>query len=338
MSSTAETAGNADFILPFFFKDFLSQTSAWKAEERWTFLALLIHQWTDKTHTIPEDLDRLALIEPQIYKFKELILPGYGGSDPKFKKSSPGRLQNTWLEGIRIEQLEHHIKKVRGGLVTSFMKEGNSREIALELAEAEIVRRYRDDGAQERSESGKDVKSITGKKPEKKAQPPAEPLANDTAEGSAHPPAEPLAKRQPSPSSSSLSSNTISPEGEERLSPEEMKKNNFKKPTAGEPPPIARHPLQTFIDGLPNVLSMKKQLTEEDCKRLYESLPVEVIEDILIGMENKKSLAKDYVSVNLTVRSWASMRKRKSGGTNTPIQSGGNGGRKSFQANETIYD
>lgn len=77
------------------------------------------------------------------------------------------------------------------------------------------------------------------------------------------------------------------------------------------------HPLQEKIKAsYPNVYKMKKQLTFDECEKLSE-FPIEIICEILDGMENKPDLQKKYSSVNLTIRSWIKLRKDfKNGATN----------------------
>jgi len=71
-------------------------------------------------------------------------------------------------------------------------------------------------------------------------------------------------------------------------------------------------PLQKFIaNNLPNVSKITNQLTEQESERLIAKYPKELISDVLKAMENKKNLAKDYASVNLTIQNWIKVRLRK---------------------------
>lgn len=66
-----------------------------------------------------------------------------------------------------------------------------------------------------------------------------------------------------------------------------------------------QHPLQLFIDqNCENVQRMEKQLTTEECEKLYSKFPDVLIKDKLMNMENLKGLHKKYISVYLTLNNW----------------------------------
>ena len=66
-------------------------------------------------------------------------------------------------------------------------------------------------------------------------------------------------------------------------------------------------PFQKYIkEKLPNVASLKKQITKEQVKELVSKFKTESIESVLLSMENKKDLLKKYSSVYLTASNWLS--------------------------------
>lgn len=90
-----------------------------------------------------------------------------------------------------------------------------------------------------------------------------------------------------------------------------LSSNTVKRETAKKIEPVT--PLQKFIaENLPNVSKITNQLTEKESERLIAKYPKELISDVLKAMENRKNLAKDYTSVNLTIQSWIKFRLKKS--------------------------
>lgn len=67
---------------------------------------------------------------------------------------------------------------------------------------------------------------------------------------------------------------------------------------------IYTHPLQVFVSKLPNVSSLKKQMTVQECEELVSKYPKELIKAKLEAMENKSDLKKKYASVYLTLNNW----------------------------------
>lgn len=76
-------------------------------------------------------------------------------------------------------------------------------------------------------------------------------------------------------------------------------------PQSPESPKV--HPLQKYVKTLANVSKLKKQLTYEECERLIEKFPKKLIEEVLLSMENRNTLTKDYQSVNLTIQKWCGL-------------------------------
>jgi hypothetical protein len=72
------------------------------------------------------------------------------------------------------------------------------------------------------------------------------------------------------------------------------------------------HPLQAKIQeaGLENVMSLKKQLTYEQCEKLIEEFcgNKKLIWNTLLEMENNADLKKKYISVYLTLRNWIKLK------------------------------
>jgi len=65
--------------------------------------------------------------------------------------------------------------------------------------------------------------------------------------------------------------------------------------------------IQSYIEtNCQNVKKMEKQLTFEEAERLSKKFTWEVLEEKLLNMENMKNLHKKYISVYLTLNSWAS--------------------------------
>ncbi len=61
----------------------------------------------------------------------------------------------------------------------------------------------------------------------------------------------------------------------------------------------------------PNVMLLRRKLTEQEFLKLHEKYSYQQIFDILQQMENHKDLGKKYVSVYLTINNWA---RREYGG------------------------
>lgn len=65
------------------------------------------------------------------------------------------------------------------------------------------------------------------------------------------------------------------------------------------------HSLQLHVfDNLPNVSSLKNQLTEEECNKIIDKYGINLVKEKLEKMENYKKLNKSYVSVYLTLNHW----------------------------------
>ena len=98
---------------------------------------------------------------------------------------------------------------------------------------------------------------------------------------------------------------------EQRLNTKQEYKELKKRETAKKIEPVT--PLQKFIaENLPNVSKITNQLTEKESERLIAKYPKQLISDVLKAMENRKNLAKDYTSVNLTIQSWIKFRLKNS--------------------------
>lgn len=98
---------------------------------------------------------------------------------------------------------------------------------------------------------------------------------------------------------------------EQRLNTKQEYKELKKRETVKKIEPVT--PLQKFIaENLPNVSKITNQLTEKESERLIAKYPKELISDVLKAMENRKNLAKDYTSVNLTIQSWIKFRLKNS--------------------------
>lgn len=62
-------------------------------------------------------------------------------------------------------------------------------------------------------------------------------------------------------------------------------------------------------ESCPTVMRMKKPITQDEADRIVVDFPnMQDVEDLFISMENKKSIATDYSSSNLTFRQWAKNR------------------------------
>ena len=74
--------------------------------------------------------------------------------------------------------------------------------------------------------------------------------------------------------------------------------------------PEFQHPLQRYISTeLENVAGIKKQLTLEQCERLFDNYSRAHIHQTLLEMENYNPLQKKYRSVFLTLRNWMKLKK-----------------------------
>tara|TARA_R110000803_G_scaffold115925_2_gene184556 strand:- start:216 stop:722 length:507 start_codon:yes stop_codon:yes gene_type:complete len=65
-----------------------------------------------------------------------------------------------------------------------------------------------------------------------------------------------------------------------------------------------KHPLQIFINNLPNVSKLKTQLTGPQCEELLTLYSKDIIKSTLEAMENYKDTPKKYTSVLLTLKKW----------------------------------
>lgn len=69
--------------------------------------------------------------------------------------------------------------------------------------------------------------------------------------------------------------------------------------------------LQEYVSKLPNVSTIKCQLTEEESNKLTNSYSKELIKEKLIAMENIPKVNKKYASVYFTLLSWCGKDKPK---------------------------
>lgn len=63
------------------------------------------------------------------------------------------------------------------------------------------------------------------------------------------------------------------------------------------------------------LLKVTNPLTNEEAERLERDIGDEVFYDKLMGLANRKDVLKKYNSVNLTIRNWVSLDKKKNGST-----------------------
>ncbi len=73
------------------------------------------------------------------------------------------------------------------------------------------------------------------------------------------------------------------------------------------------HPLQILVSKLQFVSKLDKQLTIQECERLYKEFDPILLEEVLHDMDNYKPLLKKYKSVNLTLRKWIKIREDRNG-------------------------
>lgn len=84
--------------------------------------------------------------------------------------------------------------------------------------------------------------------------------------------------------------------------------------------------LQDYVkEELPDVSKMKRQLTDEDCHKLFEFADSKEILEVLMNMENTVGIERKYKSVYLTVRNWIkiqrqSAKSKMTGGKGNVIQ------------------
>lgn len=87
----------------------------------------------------------------------------------------------------------------------------------------------------------------------------------------------------------------------------------------GEP----EHRVQTFIkENLNNVAKLKDQMTYDQAEKLIKEYGAEPLHDVLLAMENRKTLTKDYKSAYLTALNW--LKNRKGSNAKTTHRSGYN--------------
>lgn len=93
-----------------------------------------------------------------------------------------------------------------------------------------------------------------------------------------------------------------------------------KKPETPSMFPEPKHKVQQWIDeNLENVAKLEKQMKPKECDALLEEYGKEALRDVLLAMENKKTLVKDYNSVYLTALNWL---KRRGNNATTTHRSG----------------
>lgn len=76
-----------------------------------------------------------------------------------------------------------------------------------------------------------------------------------------------------------------------------------------------KHPLRQYIlDNCPNVSKLANQLTDKEAQSLVTKYSSSQIYEVLLAMENHKSLSKKYRSVYLTLNNW--LKRRASNANN----------------------
>ena len=121
-------------------------------------------------------------------------------------------------------------------------------------------------------------------------------------------PTEEEIKQKSSKAPDQLRSNDGGTPGKDKLSKDKL--NTSKDETA------TPHPLSVWIEkNCPTVCKLESQLTNDDCDRLLNEFPKNVVKDILLAMENYKQLTKKYKSVNLTLRNWLRRKNETPGQT-----------------------
>lgn len=118
--------------------------------------------------------------------------------------------------------------------------------------------------------------------------------------------------QNPTPSSSSSSSyNTLFINKESSDTQEKNEEKPKKKKRETPPEETSPHPLLDWIlSELPNVSSMKKQMSRAEADRLLDKWPKADIQEVLESMENKKDLCKNYLSVYFTANNWLKLRQK----------------------------
>jgi hypothetical protein len=108
-----------------------------------------------------------------------------------------------------------------------------------------------------------------------------------------------------------------------------VKKPKPKKDTHTETPNMfgdvgePEHMVQKFIrENLNNVSKLKDQMTYEQAEKLIGEYGAEPLHDVLLAMENRKTLTKDYKSAYLTALNW--LKNRKGSNAKTTHRSGYN--------------
>lgn len=96
--------------MPLMVGDWIKGTRGMRAETRGVYLGLLLHQW--ENGWIPESLEELSLIEPEVGKVwdnpRDRLVD-------KFTKLSTGRLQNQRLEEVRAFWQKQRKNGLEGG-------------------------------------------------------------------------------------------------------------------------------------------------------------------------------------------------------------------------------
>ena len=66
--------------------------------------------------------------------------------------------------------------------------------------------------------------------------------------------------------------------------------------------------MERCLKNYPTVMAMKKPLRKEECDKLIDRFSEEVVTDVLMAMENKPTITRDYSSAYLTLLSWCKRR------------------------------
>lgn len=98
--------------------------------------------------------------------------------------------------------------------------------------------------------------------------------------------------------------------------PEPPKPKKAAKPKAVTEPlnvEAIEHPMMKWIAGnAPKLLQFNKPITEAECDRLMSEYPDrKAMIGVMLAMENRPNLLKDYESANLTIRNWLRRRDEK---------------------------
>jgi len=99
-------SGSDKFIMPFFYKRFLSSTQAWSDEEVGAYVRLLVFEWDN--NQIPQEMQRIKRIAESAEKNWKLL-------KTKFCDKTEDGLQNPVMEEIRAERARFNKKQRDNG-------------------------------------------------------------------------------------------------------------------------------------------------------------------------------------------------------------------------------